>query len=71
MEQGFHVPIIVGAVIRGNLLAQLPLTCHTRACPSAGVYQAAEERKKGKALSRSVWRFNCPGGLRHVIVQFE
>ena len=28
-------------------------------------------RKKGKALSRSVWSLNCLGGIRHVIVQFE
>ena len=28
-------------------------------------------RKKGKALSRSVWSLNCLGGIRHVIGQFE
>ena len=28
-------------------------------------------RKKGKALSRSVWNLNCLGGIRHVIGQFE
>ena len=27
-------------------------------------------RKKGKALSRSVWSLNCLGGIRHVIGQF-
>ena len=32
---------------------------------------ASRLRKKGKALSRSVWSLNCLGGIRHVIGQFE
>ena len=38
----------------------------------AGLNQVSSRlRKKGKALSRSVWSLNCLGGIRHVIVQFE
>ena len=33
--------------------------------------QLSRLRKKGKALSRSVWSLNCLGGIRHVIGQFE
>ena len=33
------MPMVVGVVIRRNLLAQLPLTFHTRAGPSAGIYR--------------------------------
>ena len=33
--------------------------------------QPSRLRKKGKALSRSVWSLNCLGGIRHVIGQFE
>ena len=34
-------------------------------------YATSRLRKKGKALSRSVWSLNCLGGIRHVIGQFE
>ncbi len=35
------------------------------------VLSSSRLRKKGKALSRSVWSLNCLGGIRHVIDQFE
>ena len=35
------------------------------------VREPSRLRKKGKALSRSVWSLNCLGGIRHVIGQFE
>ena len=38
---------------------------------SALRYAISRLRKKGKALSRSVWSLNCLGGIRHVIGQFE
>ena len=43
---------------------------HIRFCAT---YRSAASRlrKKGKALSRSVWSLNCLGGIRHVIGQFE
>ena len=34
-------------------------------------HMSSRLRKKGKALSRSVWSLNCLGGIRHVIGQFE
>ena len=38
---------------------------------SGAITETSRLRKKGKALSRSVWSLNCLGGIRHVIGQFK
>ena len=51
-------------VAQGEAIADIATT-------SPCVFRSSRLRKKGKALSRSVWSLNCLGGIRHVIGQFE
>ena len=53
-------------------IARIMLSSITEATRKlTGTLSPSRLRKKGKALSRSVWSLNCLGGIRHVIGQFE
>ena len=55
----------------GNLLANPGFDTGNTSGWTVGGTATSRLRKKGKALSRSVWGLNCLGGIRHVIGQFE
>ena len=61
-------------VTRSHRGVSTPMTCLdscTTCFVTPAIMGTSRLRKKGKALSRSVWSLNCLGGIRHVIGQFE
>ena len=61
----------LGAFAKGRGIRREDISFEGFPCVLYGELYTSRLRKKGRALSRSVWSLNCLGGIRHVIGQFE